>query len=436
MKRNVNWKWIFGLGLLILILVLVFSLLNKKSKGVRVAIESVTERSITEVVNTNGKIYPQQEVKISADASGEVIDLLVKEGDTVKAGQILLRIQPELYEGAVDQAAAAVNISNSNLGSSRAEIKRLEIQQQQAQTAFDRSKRLYDQGVIAKVDFENAKSTYESAVAAISAAIQNSATAKYNVQSSQAGFKQAKTNLNKTTIYAPMSGVVSKLNVEKGERVLGTIQMAGTEIMRIANFGGFEAKVTVGENDVMRVHLGDTAIVEVDAYPDRKFKGVVSEIANSSLITLADATSSSTNTASNYELKIKLLSISYLDIIENNPLPFRPGMSCSAGIHTKTISNALSIPIQSVTTREEITDSLSDTNDDQYKEMVFVVRDDKCYLVSVETGIQNTKYIEITKGLKLGDKVISAPYSAISKTLNDSSQIEIVDKKELFEQKK
>lgn len=434
-KKNNKIKWIVLAVLLILMALAVAKNFMSKDKGTKVATEKATTHTITETVNANGKIYPNQEVKISADASGEVVELYVKEGDTVRAGQVLARIRPELYESTVEQANAAVNISKSNLASSQADLSRLEAQLSQAKTTFDRSKQLYQSGVISKIEYENAETTYKTAQATINAAKQSINSAKYNVDNSNAGLKQAKENLNKTVIISPISGVVSKLNIEKGERVVGTMQMAGTEMMRIADFGGFEAKVKVGENDILRVQLGDTALVEVDAYLDQKFKGIVVEVANSSMSSLSDATGLSDQTVSNYELKIRLLSESYKELLTKNPIPFRPGMSCSASIQTETVTDALSVPIQCVTTRE-LADSLKTGADDGFQESVFVIKDGKAYIKKVKSGIQNNKYIQILEGLQAGEEIVSAPYTAISKELKNEDKVQVVAKEKLFEVKK
>jgi HlyD family secretion protein len=429
-KGNAKW-WVLGVMLVLIAAGVAYKALQGDD-AVLVAVESVTRRSITESVNANGKLYPRQEVKVSADASGEVVALYVQEGDTVRAGQVLARIQPDIYESGVDQAAAAVNISRSNLASGQADMGRLNAQLSQAKQAFERAEQLYTKGIVSKVEFENAQLAYQTAQAGLAAAKQGINASKYSIQNSQAGLRQAKDNLSKTVIVAPIGGVVSKLNVEKGERVVGTMQMAGTELLRIADFGGFEATVKVGESDVLRVSVGDTAMVEVDAYLDKKFVGLVTEVASSTAGAM-DMASVSDQQVSNYELKIQLLASSYVDLLEKNPIPFRPGMNCSASIQTETVHDVLSVPLQCITTRNDGDDSMKTTK--EYKEQVLAVKDGKVSLVAVKSGIQNSKFIELIEGLDAGAQVVVAPYIAISKTLKNGDKVSVVDKKKLFEKK-
>ena len=257
-------------------------------------------------------------------------------------------------------------------------------------------------------------------------------SAKFSVKSAEASLKEAKENLQKTSIYAPISGTVSRLNVEKGERVVGTVQMAGTELLRIANLNVMEVKVDVNENDIVSVSLKDTAIIEIDAYLKEKFKGIVTEIANS-----ANVLGVSTDQVTNFEVKIRILSSSYSHLIEvNKPYPFRPGMSATVEIQTKYKADVLTVPIQAVTTRiDSVNNDTIDVDkkkDEDVKEIVFVYSEGKVIQQEVKTGIQDDSYIEILEGLKEDDEVVTAPYSAISRRLKDGKKVEKVDKKELF----
>ncbi len=431
-KSKAKW-WVAATILLLIVSIAVYQSIND-NKGLKVAVDKVQRRTIIETVSANGKLYPMQEVKVSADASGEIVELYVHEGDTVKRGQILARIRPEIYESGVDQAAAAVNISKSNLASSQADMMRLNAQIAQARQTFERVKQLFEKGLVSQVEYENADLAYRTAQSALASAKQGLNANRYTIQNSQAGLKQAKDNLSKTLIIAPIAGIVSKLNIEKGERVVGTMQMAGTEMLRIADFGGFEAKIKVGENDVLRVNIGDTAVVEVDAYLDKKFIGIVTEVASSTAG--ADLGAVSDQQVSNYELRLRLLPESYSDLTIKNPIPFRPGMNCTAAIQTETVNLVLSLPLQCITTRADTSDNSSSNAGEQYLESVFVIKDNKAMLVRVKSGIQNSKFIELIDGIDEGVDVVVAPYIAISKTLKNGDKIQIVDKKELFEVKK
>ena len=388
----------------------------------KVAVEKVSLRTIVETVSASGKIQPEIEVKISSDVSGEIVSLMVKEGQKVKRGQLLCKIRPDIYESYLDRASAALNTSKANLSNAEARF----IQTEQA---YERNSKLIKDKIISEADFEVIKSNYLSAKADVQAA-------KFNVKSAEASVKEAKDNLFKTTVFSPVDGTVSKLNVELGERVLGTSQMTGTEIMRIANLNSMEVSVDVNENDINRLSIGDTATVEVDAFLDQSFKGVVTEIANSASVVGASA-----DQVTNFPVKIRILSESYSKLNskdKNLASPLRPGLSATVEIQTEKTINILTVPIQSVTTRE---DSVDDKNTattavavgaSSMKEFVFVVVNNKVIKLSVKTGIQDDMYIEIKEGLKAGQEVVVAPYLAISKLLKDGMQIEIVAKEDLY----
>ena len=405
------------------ILLIILALVGKKAGWfgkeltVKVATEKVAVNPIIEAVTANGKIQPETEVKISPDVSGEIVELNVKEGDFVQKGTLLFKIKPEIYVSARERAAATLN-------STKARLAQVEAQLIQAELAYNRSKKLFEENTISKADFEQAESQYKMAMA-------EKQSAEYSVKSSEASLKEANENLVKTTVYSPMTGTISSLLVELGERVVGANMMTGTEVLRVADLNRMEVMVEVNENDIIRVKLGDTAIVEVDAYLDRDFKGVVTEIANS-----ANTLGSTSDQVTNFKVRILILKESYEDLIsEKNPSPFRPGMSASVDIYTSSKSNVLTVPIQAVTTR---TDTLSTdpAAKDKIRTLVFLSDGTHALARDVKTGIQDNVNIEILEGLKEGDEVIVQPFSAISKKLSDSTLIEVVEKEALFSTEK
>lgn len=407
----------------VVLLLIIFAVLGKK-KGwfgkqltVKVAVENVEKRTIVETITANGKIHPEKEVKITPDVSGEIVELTVKEGDNVKKGQLLLRIKPDTYISQRDRTLAVIS-------SSRARLAQSEAQFLQAELSFNRNRQLYNEQTISKSEFEQSQATYTVAKAEVDAA-------KFSVVSAEASVKEANENLTKTSIYAPMSGTVSMLLVELGERVAGTNLMAGTEMLRVADLSRMEAQVEVNENDIVRVNLGDTALIEVDAYLDQKFKGVVTEIANS-----AKTTGVSADQVTNFDVKILVLPESYKKIVdEGEPNPFRPGMSATVDIRTESKDDILAVPIQSVTTRTDTTIANLSPSKKDIRTIVFLSDGKYALAKDVKTGIQDNSYIEIISGVAPDDKVISAPFSAISKKLADSTLIEVVKKEDLFKVK-
>ena len=407
----------------VVLVLIIFAAFGKK-KGwfgketrVKVAVEKVAVNPITEAVTANGKIQPETEVKISPDVSGEIVELHVREGDFVQKGTLLFRIKPEIYISARERAAATLN-------STRARLAQAEAQLIQAELAFNRSKKLYDENTISQADFEQAESQFKIAKA-------EKESAEYSVKSSEASLNEAAENLVKTTVYAPMTGTISSLSVEQGERVVGANMMTGTEVLRVADLNRMEVVVDVNENDIINVKLGDTAKIEVDAYLDRDFKGVVTEIANS-----ANTVGTTSDQVTNFEVRIFMLKESYEDLIsENNPSPFRPGMSASVDIFTSRKAAVLTVPIQAVTTRTDTTKVNADGSED-IRTLVFVSDGSYALERDVKTGIQDNVNIEITSGLTEGEEVIVQPFSAISKKLADSTLIEVVDKEDLFKTEK
>jgi len=432
-------KWLVALGIIVVILVVAGVIKGKSGgKGKKVAVEKVERRTIIETVAASGKIQPETEVIISSDVSGEIIEMPVQEGDRVKAGDLLLKINPDLVESALSRAEAALNTTKANLAGSKARLAQSESQFQNSEASFERSKQLHESKVISQAEFDQAKANYEVASADVEAAKESVRAGMFNVRSSEATLKEATENLGRTSIYSPMDGVITKLNKEKGERVVGTAQMAGTEIMTVADLNVMEVAVEVNENDIVRVSINDTTEIEVDAYLDKTFKGIVTEIANS-----ANTSGMSADQVTNFDVKIRMLQYSYEDLLKkraDSSSPFRPGMSATVDIRTTQVNNVITAPIQAVTIR---TDTLSTSNEadvlegeeDNEKEkveVVFVRDGDQVKMVKVETGIQNTMYIEILNGLEEGQEIVVAPYTLVSKILKDGQSIIVVDKKENF----
>ncbi len=453
---NKKLLWII-IGLVVLILVLI--LLKKsgaigKDEGIRVATEKVTRRTIIETVNASGKIYPEIEVKVSPDVSGEIVELVVTEGDSVRRGQVLARIYADIYTSQRDQAAAVVSQQQASVENNRAQLASLESALDLAKKTFERQKQLLDEKVISRAEFEQAENTYRSAQANYNAAVQGIKSGEAGVASARASLERAFKDLTRTVVVAPMDGVISLLSVKKGERVVGSSMMAGTEMMRIADMSKIEVRVEVGENDIPKVHLGDSAIVQVDAYSNRKFRGIVTQIASSSA-TAGSATPVTTNDVTNYMVYIRLLPESYQDLIDPDrpkSFPFRPGMTASADIQTKTRPNVLAVAINAVTTREKGTDSVAVKAEKREEaglqteessgigsdldEVVFVRQaDGSVKKVKVKTAVQDINHIEVTDGLKEGDEVVVAPYNIISKMLKDGSKVVVVERDKLFEVK-
>jgi len=454
MNKTVKWILI-GLGALIAILAGVRLLAGPKNEGTKVTAEKVGRRTIIETVNASGKVYPEIEVKISPDISGEITELNVQEGDSVRKGQVLARIYADIYTSQRDEASARVSQSQATVANSSAALEALKSQLQFDQQAYNRNKQLYQDKVISQAEFEQYESKFHASQAQYNAALQNIRSLQAGVQSAQTQLGAANKNLGRTTLVAPMNGVISMLTVKKGERVVGTAQMAGTEMMRVADMSIMEVRVDVGENDVVKVSIGDSADVEVDAYNNRKFKGIVTQIAASTNKT--GTTAITTNDVTNYEVRIRLDHSTYADLVDPSKpkkLAFRPGMNASADIKTRRVDNVLSVPITAVAARvkgsdESIEDkkketqkSDDDNNDDatqvvatdELEEVVFVLKaDGKVEKRVVKTGIQDMNYIQVLNGLNEGEQIITAPYNAISKTLKTGAKVTVVPKDKLFE---
>lgn len=448
-----KWKRILIIGGSILLLLIAFIAIKNKDKGViKVTTEKAAKRSVTESVTASGQIYPEYEVKISPDISGEVTELTVEEGDSVTRGQVLARVYADIYALQRDEAAARVSQSQATVSNSQAALGAQKAAMDQAQQAYDRNKQLYDDKVISKAEFEQFETNLQTAKANYNASVQNIRSLQAGVRSSQTGLRSANTNLGRTTITAPMSGVVSSLKIKKGERVVGTAQMAGTEMMTIADMSAMEVRVDVGESDIVKVNIGDNAEIEVDAYNDRKFKGFVTKIAAS----VKSSGLAAGNDVTNYEVRIRLDKNSYADLIDPaNPkaFPFRPGMNARADIKTQRKDNIVTVPIAAVNARVKGSDKsfadtkkeddkpqttdANETTDSEMEEVVFMkMVDGTVKKRVVKTGIQDINYIEVTSGLQAGDEVVTGPYSVISQTLKDGSKVKVVSKDELFKKSK
>lgn len=441
-----------GIPAIILIVLLVVA---KKSGWIgsdnitKVSVDSVTLNTITEIVSANGKVQPEKEVKMSSDVSGEIVELFVKEGDFVTKGTLLCRINPDIYKSAYERMQANVSSAQSQVSSAQSAVLQSQAEMKRNELTYKRNKELFDQGVISQADYDNIKAAYDISKAAYEAAKQNVSGSGFGVKSAQASLKESQENLNKTNIYAPVDATVSKLSKLKGERVVGTNMMDGTEIMRLANLNEMEVIVDVSENDIVRVHLNDTARIEIDAYANRKFNGIVTEIAN----TANNSSALTTDQVTNFTVKVRILRDSYIDLIpKDNPnlSPFRPGMSATIDIETKKVVNVLCVPIQAVTTRDTTAKIAANGNDfkkdaattttttaekDNLKEVVFIIKDGKAEMTVVTTGIQDNNYIQILTGLQAKQQVISGPYNTVAKELKNDDKVKVVDKSLLFSTK-
>lgn len=453
--------WIIIISLVVVIILLLG--LKKagvlgKDEGLKVATEKVDRRTIIETVSASGKVYPEIEVKVSPDISGEIVELNVQEGDSVRRGTVLAKIYADIYTTQRDQASAIVTQEQARVENAKAQLPGLKAALEFAQRTYDRQKQLVDEKVISRAEFEQAQNSLQTAQANYNAAVETIRGGQAGVASAQASLQRANKDLSRTSVLSPMDGVVSLLSVKKGERVVGNSMMAGTEMMRIADMSKIEVRVDVGENDIPKVSLGDSALVEVDAYNNRKFRGVVTQIASSSVTAGAQQTQLATTTdVTNYKVYIRLIPESYKDLVDPSKpkkFPFRPGMSASADIQTKTKPNVIAVPINAVTTREKGTDNVVNKGADETSvpglqdnqktglssdldEVVFVLqKDGTVKKAKVKTDIQDINYIEVTDGLSEGTEVISAPYNVISKTLKDGMKVKVVPKEQLFSQGK
>mgnify|MGYP006345362441 FL=1 len=419
MSKKTIYVLIGGAIALIALLIILSKtgVIGNKDKGKSVEIANVSTMTIVETVSATGKIQPEIEVKISSEVSGEIIALNVIEGQVVKKGDLLVKINPDLY-------TSGYNRTVSNLSGTKANLSQADASFKEAKANYDRNKSLFEKGIISKSDWDKSVASFEVAKA-------NKQSAYYNVQSASATVNEAKDNLGRTTIYAPADGTISVLNVELGERVLGTQQMAGTEILRVANLNNMEVEVDVNENDIVKIKVGNEAKVEVDAYLKKQFKGIVTSISNSASSTLT------ADQVTNFKVKVRILKESYQDLLEGKPAtysPFRPGMTATVDIITKTRTNVLAVPISSVVVKSDTTavksfevkdeDEKKETpKSDKKLECIFVKVGDKAKIRIVKTGIQDDTNIEVLTGIKKGDVVITGPFSTVSKELNSGDKV-------------
>ena len=433
----------------VVVLLVIFAMVGKsagwigKPPEVEVELAKVKKADITEIVSASGTVQPVTEVKLSPDVAGEIIELNVEEGDSVRSGELLIKIRPDALESALERSQALFNQNKANLAQAKSALSKAEAQFIRAELEYNRNKELYEEKVISDAEYEVAEANYKIAKNDLEAAKQNVVAAQYVVESSRATVREAMENLQFTNVLAPMSGIVSKLSVEKGERVVGTRQMAGTEMLRIADLTNMEVRVDVNENDIIRVAQGDTAVIEVDSYTymDKKFKGVVTQIAN----TANDK--ASPDAVTEFEVRIKILNESYQDLLEENKnmvSPFRPGMTASVDIITEKKKDVLAVPLSAVTTREnkkeedaddeneenENEEDLEVLEENEEAEVVFLTEDGKAKLTKVTTGISDFENIEILSGLEEGQDVVSGPFSAVSKRLEDGDLVKVKEDEE------
>ncbi|MDI9338332.1 MAG: efflux RND transporter periplasmic adaptor subunit [Alphaproteobacteria bacterium] len=421
---NKKLKWIIGILIVILIIVIVIIKKNNKKEGILVTTERVELKTIIETVNASGKLFPEIEVKVSPDVSGEIIDLMVEEGDSVRAGMVLARIFPDIYKSQRDQVLAAVSAGRAQVSNDQASLKGFEATLTNSKNIYERQKKLFDEKVISRAELDNAKQAYDVAQSNYNSALQTISSSQANLVGIEAQLTRANKDLSRTTLLCPMNGVVSLLNVKKGERVVGTAQFTGTEMMRIAELNNIEVRVDVGENDIVKVKIGDTALIQIDAFPNRKFKGLVHKIANPN--TASSTESAAATDVTNYKVHARLIHSDYADLIgKGKRFPFRPNMTVDVDIQTQIKNNVIAVPLSAVTTRE----SKGNTNlitGSNLEEVVFVVpKGNYLKKVAVKTGIQDINNIEILSGLTLGDSIVTGPYLEVSKILQDSSFVRV-----------
>lgn len=437
MKKKTLW-WIVGISAVVLVILIIIGK-STGTNGIKVATEAAAPHTIIETVTASGKIYPETEVKISPEVSGEITQLNIEEGDSVHKGEVMVKINPAIYSSMVSQSAASVAEAKARARNAEQMAAQAEARFDQAKALYERNQKLYNEKVISALEFEQAKADFLGAKASYEASMASSAGGGYSVDAAAANLNQARENLRRTTIVAPVTGVVSQLKVKLGERVVGTAQMAGTEMLTIADMSRIEVRVEVSETDIAKVKLNDTTIIAADAYRNRRFNGVVSKISVSS--TSSGTGTMSTDQVTNYTVHILILENSYEDLsteLQKGSFVFKPGMSASVEIQTRKDANTLAVPVNAVTTRDwsdSARKALEEQGIDEIRQVVFVYNkaDNKVSIRDVKTGIQDNEYIQITDGLKEGEEVVIAPYGAIARTLKDGSTVNKVKKSELYE---
>lgn len=448
------------LGAIIVLMIGYFAWKNSQhSDAIKVIVENVQKRTIVQRVAASGKVFPEKEIKISSNVSGDLVQLLVQEGDSVVTGQLLAKIDPDAIASQVERGRANVNSTKAQLSNSYAQIEQFKAQKEQieaqllnAKKILERNRQLKDEGAISEADYEASLTSVEAleankkaAIANINSANESAKAAQFSVKSAEASLKEIQTSLNKTTITAPTNGIISKLNVEEGEQVLGTIQMQGTELMRVANLNKMEVRVDVSENNIPKVALGNQVEIEIDAYLNRKFTGKVTQIAHSS--TNSSIASLTNDQVANFEVRISIDPDSYQDLVsKGNRYPFRPGMSASVEIVTDKKVEVISVPIQAVTSKDEneeeneVKRKSNENNKNiaqkevniKMQEVVFVVSADTVIMRKVISGIQDADYIEIITGLEGNEEIVSGPYTAISRKLEEGDKIKKMTQEEYY----
>lgn len=417
-------KWIGG-GLVLLLLILLVVAVRQSGKHFQyeVTVEKVQKRDIQETISAAGNIQAKIEVKISSEVSGEIVEILVTEGQRVKKGDLLVRIRPDIYVSARDRMQAALSTAKANYEQAQSALKQAKAQYLNAELAFKRNEKLFQEKVISPAEFDNATASFEVAKAQYESAQHNVEAALYNVKSAEAALKEANDNLNKTLIFSPVDAIVTTIARKVGERVVGTNMMDGTEIMRLADLSELEVKVEVNENDIVRVNVGDTAIVEVDAYLGEKFKGVVEKVSQSSKASSTAGLSSSSAQTVNFDVTIRLLHDSYRHLItETNPYPFKSGMTATVEIYTERVTDVWAVPIQAVVMREDTNASSQST---EKKEAIFVLEGNKARIRYVKTGLQDLKYIQIKEGIQDTLLVITGPYNVLAKDITHGDIVSV-----------
>ncbi|MGN7988280.1 efflux RND transporter periplasmic adaptor subunit [Pedobacter sp. 22226] len=408
-------------------------------KTEKVTTEKASDKTVVETVTASGKIQPETEVKLSSEVSGEVVELKVKEGDIVKAGQLLCKVRPDVLQSGYERTVASFNAQKASVAAAQQQLVQNQANFVNAEATYKRNVELFNKKVISASEFDSAKAAYLTAKANLASAKENVTGAKFTLEQTGANVKEAGANLAKTTIYAPVDGVVSKLSIELGDRILGTSQMAGTEIMRISNLSSMEVNVDVNENDITRVKVGDKASIEVDAFSDKKFRGVVTEIASSSTA-VGTAVSTSVDQVTNFSVKIRITE----ELAGKQQSIFRPGMSATVDIESESLTG-LAIPIQAVFTdtgksgenqgNQENTDKQkSKLADKKVKQYIYAydAKTKKVKKTEVTTGIQNDQFIIVKSGVKAGQEIVTGPYSAIQNKLKDGMIVEKTAKDQLF----
>lgn len=398
-------KKLYVIAAVAIVIAILIAIGKGKETGIVVNLSKPSVTTITESIPCNGKIQPVTEVKISPDVSGEIVQLEVESGDTIRKGDLLLRIKPDIYISNKERAEASLNSSKAQYLQQKANLA-------QAELDHKRNTVLYNQKAISQ-------SEYEKSLTQLEIAKEQLQSYEYSVKGAEAALNEAIENLGKTSIYAPMNGVVSRLDVELGERVVGTSQMAGTEMLRIADLNDMEVIVDVNENDIIRINKYDNAIVEIDAYPNRKFQGVVTKVASSS----KSSATASIDQVTNFEVNVSINRDSYKDLFDINPIPIRPGMSASVTIITNVKDSILTVPIMAITTRGNLIDSLDKNISIPQQVFVYNTTTNTVNVRLVETGIQDMANIEVIKGLDKDEQIVVGPYSAISKELLNNSTV-------------